>query len=180
MRSYSKEKTMRSRHVVVGALATAALGLLVWSVNADVRGGRGEQVGKDVVVTGRVIDLHCFMTGQMPSSDPVRCTTDCIRAGVPAALESDTGLFVLGQGVTGPAKTSGTASATSISHRSSPRCPGRKAMTSHRTTTTATSDRSHRRRSSRRFGAPSKICGIPLCGRAANHPEGPDAGDLPS
>jgi hypothetical protein len=90
---------------VVGALATAALGLLVWSVNADVRGGRGEQVGKDVVVTGRVIDLHCFMTGQMPSSDPVRCTTDCIRAGVPAALESDTGLFVLGQGVTGPAKT---------------------------------------------------------------------------
>ena len=95
---------MRSKRFGVAALSTVALGLLVWSVNADVRGARGEKPAKDATLTGRVVDLHCFMTGEMPSADPVRCTADCLRAGVPAGLETDTGLVVLGQGVQGPAK----------------------------------------------------------------------------
>jgi hypothetical protein len=37
---------------------------------------------KEVTLTGRVVDFHCFMTGQMPSADAAKCTADCIRAGV--------------------------------------------------------------------------------------------------
>lgn len=60
---------------------------------------------REATLTGRLIDLHCFMTEQYPTKDHERCTADCIRNGVPAALETPTGLVILGQGMTGPAKT---------------------------------------------------------------------------
>lgn len=60
---------------------------------------------KEVTLTGRVVDFHCFMTGQMPSADTAKCTADCIRAGVPIGLETSRGLIVLGMGIKGPAKT---------------------------------------------------------------------------
>ncbi len=51
---------------------------------------------KEVTVTGRVVDLHCLMTGTWMSADHAKCTADCIRAGVPAALETKDGIYVLG------------------------------------------------------------------------------------
>ena len=60
---------------------------------------------RQTTVTGRVIDLHCFMTGEYPTKDRAKCTAECLRNGVPAVLETETGLVVLGQGVNGPAKT---------------------------------------------------------------------------
>jgi hypothetical protein len=59
---------------------------------------------KDATLFGRVVDLHCFLTGQYPPGDKARCTANCIRLGVPAALETDEGLVILGQGMSGPAK----------------------------------------------------------------------------
>ena len=61
-------------------------------------------MGKEVTLSGQVVDLHCFMTGQFPSADRAKCTADCIRSGVPAALSTDSGVYILGQGPTGPAK----------------------------------------------------------------------------
>jgi hypothetical protein len=59
---------------------------------------------KETTLSGRVVDLHCFLTGQYAPGDRARCTANCIRLGVPAALETDEGLVILGQGMTGPAK----------------------------------------------------------------------------
>ncbi len=60
---------------------------------------------KEAVVTGRVVDLQCFMTGTFPSGDEAKCSRDCIKAGVPAALETEDGLMLIGQGIKGPRKT---------------------------------------------------------------------------
>jgi hypothetical protein len=59
---------------------------------------------RDVEVTGKVIDLHCFMTGKFPAKDEKKWTQECIRAGVPVALETEDGLILLGKGTKGIAK----------------------------------------------------------------------------
>jgi hypothetical protein len=56
-------------------------------------------------MTGRVVDLHCYMTGQYESTDHAKCTAECIRNGVPAGLETEKELFLLGQGTKSAAKT---------------------------------------------------------------------------
>lgn len=56
-------------------------------------------------MTGRVVSVHAFMTGQSVSPDQARSTADNIRAGVPAALDTPTGLILLGQGTTGVGRT---------------------------------------------------------------------------
>jgi hypothetical protein len=100
---------MTAKRWALGGLSVGVLAVLLWSVNtANVNaqmGGSKEQPGREVTMTGRVVDLHCFMTGEYPSTDHAVCAADCIRSGVPAGLETDTELIVLGQGMTGPAKT---------------------------------------------------------------------------
>ena len=56
---------------------------------------------KTTTLTGRIVDLRCYMTNEYPSADHAKCTTDSIKAGVPAALETSTGLVMLGQGMKG-------------------------------------------------------------------------------
>lgn len=63
-----------------------------------------ELKGKEVVLVGTIVDLQCYMTGQPQGKDPAGCARDCIRAGVPAALETKDGLVVIGMGTAGPAK----------------------------------------------------------------------------
>jgi hypothetical protein len=63
--------------------------------------GQPEMQSKEVTLTGKVVDLHCFMTGSQPTKDPVRCTRQCLRDGVPAALETDGGIVILGKGLRG-------------------------------------------------------------------------------
>ena len=64
-----------------------------------------ERPPREVTMTGRVVSLHAAMTGQFASRDQAKSTADNIRAGVPAALETPTGLVVLGQGTAGAGKT---------------------------------------------------------------------------
>ena len=56
-------------------------------------------------MTGRVVSVHVFMTGQFASPDQAKSTADNIRAGVPAALDTPSGLILLGQGTTGAGRT---------------------------------------------------------------------------
>lgn len=60
---------------------------------------------REVTMTGHVVSVHAFMTGQYASPDQAKSTADNIRAGVPAALETPTGLILLGQGTTGVGRT---------------------------------------------------------------------------
>lgn len=59
---------------------------------------------RDVTLTGRIVDMHCCMTGEYPTKDYVKCTAQCIKRGVPSALETDSGLVILGHGLDGPAR----------------------------------------------------------------------------
>jgi hypothetical protein len=102
---------MTSKRIVLAALSIAAIATLmlvanVLNVNAQSATGtpKALQGAKEVTMTGRVVDLQCFMTGEFPSADVTKCTTDCIRAGVPAGLNTSKGLIILGQGTAGPAK----------------------------------------------------------------------------
>jgi hypothetical protein len=67
------------------------------------RGARAKTEDKVVTLEGKVVDLHGFMTGAKPTDNLKQCA-ECIRAGVPCALQTDTDLVVLGQGMTGPAR----------------------------------------------------------------------------
>ncbi len=58
---------------------------------------------KEITMIGKVVDLQCFMSENYPSSDHTACTRNCIRAGVPTALETATGLYILSQGEKGAA-----------------------------------------------------------------------------
>lgn len=68
-------------------------------------GQEGPKKPRDVKVTGRVVDLHSYMTGKFLSSDKAKCTRDCILAGVPAVLETEDGLVLIGEGPKGAART---------------------------------------------------------------------------
>ena len=105
---------MISRKYGVWAISAAvlALGVYVMATVAQQTGNNprtpaasGPISGQQTTLTGRIVDLHCYMTGQFPSADRAKCTADCITRGVPAALESDTGLVLLGQGMNSPSKT---------------------------------------------------------------------------
>jgi len=59
---------------------------------------------REVTVIGTVVDVHGSMTGVYESADRVKCVEDCIRSGVPTALQTEDGLILLGHGTSGPSK----------------------------------------------------------------------------
>jgi len=61
--------------------------------------------GRETTLTGQIVDIHGFMTGQYASADRAKCTADCIRAGVPAGLVTEQGVVILGQGTSSPSRT---------------------------------------------------------------------------
>lgn len=59
---------------------------------------------EDVTLVGLVVDLQTYMTEKCANDDYPKCTRDNIRGGVPAALETEDGLIVVGMGDKGPAR----------------------------------------------------------------------------
>lgn len=51
---------------------------------------------QEVTLSGKVVDLQSHMTGEFVGKNPEACSRNCIRRGVPAALETESGLIVLG------------------------------------------------------------------------------------
>ncbi len=84
--------------VVVPAVCSAAL---------LAQSGRDGRVAppREVVVAGRVVDLHTLMSGRTRTEDEEKSVREAIQAGVPAALQTDDGLILLGQGWKGPRTT---------------------------------------------------------------------------
>ncbi len=90
------------------ALNVSVTAVVLWCVSALPVHAQWEsrsKQGKEVTMTGRIVDLHCYMTGQFESVDHAKCTAECIRSGVPAGLETDKEFFLLGQGTKSAAKT---------------------------------------------------------------------------
>ena len=83
----------RNQRVTVAGIAATALLLTLFGVfQAGAQPPptvAQDMAAKEVTLTGRVVDLHCWMTGKMSDADQVKCTQTCIHAGVPAgaALE---------------------------------------------------------------------------------------------
>ena len=94
-------KTQRS--IVIAAGVAAA----VLCTSVLIAGGDRDKVPppRDVTLTGKIVDLQSFMTDKFESSDHAKCTQRCIQAGVPAALETEDGLIIIGEGSKGPART---------------------------------------------------------------------------
>jgi hypothetical protein len=89
--------TTRVNIAVLAALCLA--GVIVSAVARP----RQQVKSEDVVILGRVVDLQGYMTGQ-ESQDPVKDTRDNLRAGVPAGLEIEDGIVVIGMGKQNPAR----------------------------------------------------------------------------
>jgi len=51
---------------------------------------------REVTLAGTVVDLQCYMTGESAGKNPEAFSRNCIRRGVPAALETENGLIILG------------------------------------------------------------------------------------
>lgn len=90
---------MSFKKLVWLAAAAALLVPVVWFVSPlAAKDPAGQPAGRDATLTGKIVDLYACMTGEYASADHAKCTADCIRAGVPAALETPTGIVLLGQG----------------------------------------------------------------------------------
>ncbi|MCK4659011.1 MAG: hypothetical protein KAV82_05765 [Phycisphaerae bacterium] len=99
------------RVVAIAVVAVSAATILASALYAGDKQGKKpapkqdkKSAPREVTLTGKVVDLHCYMTERFPSADAVKCTRECIRVGVPAALETDDGLIIIGKGLKGPAR----------------------------------------------------------------------------
>ncbi len=64
-----------------------------------------ESSPKEVTMTGKVMDMHSLMTGKFESGDKAKCCRDSIKMGVPAVLQTEQGLVIIGEGAKGAART---------------------------------------------------------------------------
>ena len=98
-------RTIKIRTTVGGGLlAIAALAAVpIWAFG-QLQDKQTPAEPEEITITGKVVDLQNFMTGNWVSSDHQKCTAECIRAGVPAALETEDGIYVLGAGRSKPWK----------------------------------------------------------------------------
>ena len=89
-----------SRNFLIVALSVAVI-----STSAMLAIGRPKSPKpEDVTLLGLVVDLQTYMTEKCANDDFAKCTRDNIRGGVPAVLETEDGLIILGMGDKGPAR----------------------------------------------------------------------------
>ncbi len=93
-------KLFRSQTMIVTAALIAAV-----FASTLLAGGRPKSPKpKEETIVGLVVDLQTYMTEKCPNDDFAKCTRDNIRGGVPAALETEDGLIMIGMGDKGPAR----------------------------------------------------------------------------
>jgi len=92
--------TMRSKTTLLAVAGLLAAGAVMTAVARP----RQDAKPEDVIIIGRVVDLHTYMSGQYASDDPAKETRDNLRTGVPAGLEIEDGVIVIGMGKQNPAR----------------------------------------------------------------------------
>ena len=96
---------MRKQRNVSKTVITVVVGVVLVSVICAAGDREKNPPPRDVTLTGKIVDLHSFMTDKFESSDKVESTRNNIYEGVPAALETEEGLVLIGQGGKGAART---------------------------------------------------------------------------
>ncbi len=86
--------------LLVVAVVAAVGASRIWAGGPRERGARSE----DVTLTGKLVDMQSFMTGKSAGTDPAKAAQQCLRSGVPAVLETEEGLVVIGMGERGPSR----------------------------------------------------------------------------
>ena len=88
----------------IGQLAAAILisasvtGLLMkWSERRHSSGGGAQEI----VVTGEVLDMTCYIAYNLSGPDHAKCAGDCIRSGLPAGIKAQDGKVYLLTGKVG-------------------------------------------------------------------------------
>ncbi|HEU5260631.1 MAG TPA: hypothetical protein VFU41_04300 [Gemmatimonadales bacterium] len=74
--------------------ATAVLAFCSVPLAAQEMGGM-HHTGKDVSMTGQVIDLSCFTTSGASGAGHKACATGCAKSGMPLAILGDDGKIYL-------------------------------------------------------------------------------------
>jgi len=96
---------------VVGAVILIAIPVIApLYVRGQARDSRKQLVkpamaqSREVTLHGTVVCIHTYVTGEAVTPEKMKAIGDAIRNGAPAALETKTGLVVLGQGTTNPGR----------------------------------------------------------------------------
>lgn len=89
----------RKKYLIASGIVVAFV-LVVFSFATSARAQRTAQRGKEKVASwsGRVMDLHTYMTGRATTANRKKQTERALRNGVPAVLETANGVFLLGKG----------------------------------------------------------------------------------
>ena len=95
-------RPFRSRPILTIAVCSAVL--FASTLLAGGRPKKNSPKPEDVTLVGLVVDLQTYMTEKCPNDDFAKCTRDNIRGGVPAAIETEDGLIMIGMGDKGPAR----------------------------------------------------------------------------
>ena len=71
--------------------ATSRRLLMKWSEHRN-RSFTGAQ---EIIVTGEVLDMTCYISNNLSGPDHAKCARDCIRSGLPAGLKTENGKVYL-------------------------------------------------------------------------------------
>jgi hypothetical protein len=82
--------------VLISASVTVLL--LKWSERRHSVGG-----AQEILVTGEVLDMTCYIASNLSGPDHAKCARDCIRSGLPAGIKAQDGKVYLLTG--GPGHT---------------------------------------------------------------------------
>jgi hypothetical protein len=99
------EKIVRSRPIPfprdwsrIGQLAAAVLisaSLTALLMKWSERRNRPVAGAQEILVTGEVLDMTCYIANNLSGSDHAKCARDCIRSGLPAGIKTQDGKVYL-------------------------------------------------------------------------------------
>ena len=99
------EKIVRSRPIPfprdwsrIGQLAAAILisaGITMLLMKWSEHRNRSFTGAQEIVVTGEVLDMTCYIANNLSGPDHAKCAGDCIRSGLPAGLKAQNGKVYL-------------------------------------------------------------------------------------
>src|SRR5215472_2931503 len=75
--------------ILISASVTALL--MKWSEH----GNRSVASAQEILVTGEVLDMTCYIANNLSGPDHAKCAGDCIRSGLPAGIKSGDGKVYL-------------------------------------------------------------------------------------
>jgi hypothetical protein len=81
--------------VLISASLTALL--MKWSERRD----RSVSGAQEILVTGEVLDMTCYIAYNLSGPDHAKCARDCIRSGLPAGIKAQNGKVYLLTGKAG-------------------------------------------------------------------------------